>query len=80
LVPAPSWRNRNSPFVREIAERMIEEMRENVGKHDEATREPHLADADPAQPPRNARRSVRRADIDDCGCQYSHVEFVLPDG
>src|SRR5258708_40306621 len=31
--------------VREIAEGMIEEMREYVGKHDEAAHEPHLANA-----------------------------------
>jgi hypothetical protein len=33
--------------VREIAERMIEEMRKYVGEHDEAASEPHLANADP---------------------------------
>jgi hypothetical protein len=35
-------------IVRKIAEGMIEEMRKDVGKHDEAANEPHLAHADPA--------------------------------
>ena len=34
--------------VREIAQRMIEEMRKNVGEHHEAAGKPHLANAYPA--------------------------------
>src|SRR5437870_13599937 len=36
--------------VGEIAERVVEEMREYVGEHDETAGQPHLADADPPQP------------------------------
>src|SRR6266478_6836460 len=34
--------------VREITEGVIEEMRKDVGKHDQAANEPHLTHADPA--------------------------------
>jgi hypothetical protein len=54
---------------------MIEEMREYVGEHHEAAGEPHLANAYPAQPPRNAGRTVDRPHIDNCRCQYSHVDL-----
>src|SRR6266851_5762420 len=40
--------------VGEIAECVIEEMRKYVGEHDEAANQPHLANADPAQPRREA--------------------------
>jgi hypothetical protein len=40
--------------VGEIAECMIEEKRKYVGEHDEAANQPHLANADPAQPRRDA--------------------------
>ena len=60
--------------VGNIAEGVIEEMRENVGEHDEAASEAHLPNPDAAQPIGNSRRPVRcgRAHVDNCWCQYRH--------
>jgi hypothetical protein len=60
-----------------VAKRVIEEMRKDVGKHHEAAREPHLAHAYPAQPSLKARYLTCGAYIDDCGGLQSHIEFLL---
>jgi len=67
--------------VGEIAERVIEEVRENVGKHDEAAEEPHLPNSDSLQPPHDGRGLECGARIHDYRGVQGHVEFVrwLPD-
>jgi hypothetical protein len=46
VIPQPRFHH----VVGNIAEGMIEEMRKDVGKHDEAGGEPYLPHADAAQP------------------------------
>ena len=59
--------------VGNIAERMIEKMREDVRKHDQASGDPHLAHANPAQP--CCKPGVRAcADVTDPGGLYRHAE------
>src|SRR3981189_571115 len=77
-APATHWKEEPGLHrgVGEIAERMIEEVRENVGKHDEAANQPHLPDSDSLQPPHDARRPVCGARINDYRCVQGHAELV----
>src|SRR4030095_9911956 len=61
--------------VGNIAERMIEKMRENVGEHDEASGDAHLAHADAAQPCRHTGARPC-ADVADPGGLYRHAEPI----
>src|SRR5689334_7719690 len=58
-----------------VAERVIEEMREDVGEHDEAADQPHLPDTDPAQPTHQGRWLLRclGAYIDNRWCLQGHA-------
>ncbi len=65
-----------------IAERVIEEMREDVGEHHQAAGDAHLPHADAAQPRRYLRRGfcAGRAHINDRRCLQRHASPTLPTG
>ena len=74
--------NRNSPKpdvvlkprlhrgVGDVSKRVIEEVREDVGEHDEAGGKAYLSDADAAQPSGNAgrRAGANWTNVNDCRC------------
>src|SRR5262245_7193646 len=65
-------------IVRNVAKRMIEKMRKDVGEHDEAGGDADLTHADAAQPSR--KPGMRPcADVTDSGGLYRHAEPLLND-
>jgi hypothetical protein len=64
--------------VGNIAKRMIEKMREDVGEHHQPTGEPDLPNADAAQPIGNAggHADPGRAHASDCWCLHRNAETL----
>ena len=60
--------------VGKVAERVIEEMREDVGEHHQTAGEAHLPHANTAHPRRKLRRArARRAEVTDRGPEASCI-------